>query len=102
MHYVLCATSAEPASVALVLLKTNTLEDESNTHLALGRGVRGEGACTRGHGRERVSIRGEWGVAGSAASRAERSVERAWVGVRSGFGCAERLRVLLDMMFLYI
>ena len=75
------------ASVTLVLIKRKTLEDESNTHLALGRGVRGEGACTRGHGRERVSIRGEWDVAGSAASRVERRVERAWVGARSGFGC---------------
>jgi len=27
-----------------------------NTHLALGRGVRGEGACTGSHGRERRSI----------------------------------------------
>ena len=27
-----------------------------NAHLALGRGVRGEGACTGGHGRERGSI----------------------------------------------
>jgi hypothetical protein len=38
--------------VALVLLKRISLEDESNTHLALGRGVRGEGVRTGGRGRE--------------------------------------------------
>ena len=44
--------------VTLVLIARMTLEDESNTHLALGRGVRGEGAWARGHGGERGSIRG--------------------------------------------
>ena len=42
--------------VTLVLISRMTLADESNTHLALGRGVRGEGACAGGHGKERGSI----------------------------------------------
>ena len=52
-------------SDALVLKKRMILEDESNTHLALGKGVRG--ACTCGHGKERVSIRlrSTWTVVGA-------------------------------------
>ena len=49
----ICIMCLRYVSVTLVLIKRLTLEDESNTHLALGRGVRGEGACTRGHARER-------------------------------------------------
>ena len=48
------------------------LEDESNTHLALGRGARGEGACARGHARER--------------GRSDPRVVWVWV-CRCGCGC---------------
>ena len=51
MRYLACVPHYLLAT--LVFIKRMTLEDESNTHLALGRGVREEGACTRGHARER-------------------------------------------------
>ena len=89
------------ALVTLVLIKRITLEDESNTHLALGRGVRGEGACTGGHGAQ-VRARSNPGAcrAGWRLGVGRRGKGR--LGACLPQAGKERLRMLFDVLSVYL